>query len=172
MTTTKGGFEFLVKGEHKFLDLAAGAVVEVAGRFVGKNQNRVVGQSPGQGHSLELAAGKLVGKMAFPGREVLLRLKRKRALSVASFLVFPAISWGITTFSRAVKSTNRWWNWKTKPKRRFLIRASSGHREGIDPFILDINLAAVRGIQEPQDMEQCAFTRPGIPRNNQKIPPG
>ena len=49
--------EFL---EHAH-DLDAGLAVEVAGRFVGQQEGRLVDQGAGDGHALLLAAGKLVG---------------------------------------------------------------------------------------------------------------
>ena len=44
-------------------DLLAGARVEIAGRLVGHQNGRPVGQRPGNGHPLLLAAGKLTGMM-------------------------------------------------------------------------------------------------------------
>ena len=43
------------------VDLVAGLGVELAGRLVGQDQERVLHQGPGDGHALLLAAGELVG---------------------------------------------------------------------------------------------------------------
>ena len=44
------------------------------------------------------------------------------ALSLASFVLLPAMNAGIMMFSRAVNSGSSWWNWNTKP--RCLLRKS------------------------------------------------
>ena len=85
--------------------------VEIAGGLVGQDQARRVGQRPADRDPLLLAAGQ-------PGRPVVearrrapaARAARARA-PAASRRPRPAISCGITTFSSAVKSGSRWWNW-------------------------------------------------------------
>ena len=55
-----GGLDFaLQEGE----DAVGGVRIEVAGRFVGQHEGRAVHQGAGNRHALELAAGKLVGKI-------------------------------------------------------------------------------------------------------------
>ena len=48
-----------VQVEQQLADGLGGVAVEVAGRLVGQQQDRLVDQRPGDGHALPLAAGQL-----------------------------------------------------------------------------------------------------------------
>ena len=50
-------------------DLGSGMLVEVAGRFVGEKDLRIVDEGPGDGHPLAFAAGKLAGAVVQPVSE-------------------------------------------------------------------------------------------------------
>ena len=96
-------------------DLVAGAGVEIAGRLVGEQDRRLVGQRPRDRHALLLAAGELrriVMAPRPPGRPR--RAARPRGAPASGA---PAISSGTRTFSHAVSDGSRWKNWKTKPMR-------------------------------------------------------
>ena len=66
-------------------DVAAGLLVEVAGRLVGQDQRRVVDERAGDGHALALAAGELVRAMlgAVVEADAIERFERARAALVA-----------------------------------------------------------------------------------------
>ena len=55
----QGGAVLTVEGEHQLADMRAGVVVEIAGRFIGKQDVRLGGKGPGQGYTLLFAAGEL-----------------------------------------------------------------------------------------------------------------
>ena len=93
--------------EHR----ARGGGVEVAGRLVGQQQARLVGQGAGDGDALLLAAGqlgRLVVQRARPGPAGQQLARRGRA---ACLRLVPAIICGRATLSSAVNSGSRWWNW-------------------------------------------------------------
>ena len=91
---------------------AVGAV-EIAGRLVGQDDRRIVGQRAGDGDALLLAARELrrivmaAVRAGRPRRAAPRPARRRRAR--------PAISIGTSTFSNAVSDGTRWKNWKTKP---------------------------------------------------------
>ncbi len=102
----------------------AGRRVEVAGRLVGEEELRREDQRAGQGDALLLAARELAGAVRGARREADLGEQRARARPPSRGGVLPWIRPGIITFSSAVNSGSRWWNWKTKPIVRFRIAAS------------------------------------------------
>lgn len=53
----------LVKPVEYIQNIAAHVGIEIAGRFIGENNGRIGYQCPGYGHTLALAAGKLIGFM-------------------------------------------------------------------------------------------------------------
>ena len=77
---------------------------------------RGIDQGPCDGHALLLAAGKLAGLMvAAPGETHHFQQLRGAAFDLRTG-VFADQPW-MQTFSKAVNSGSRWWNWNTKPMR-------------------------------------------------------
>ena len=92
-------------------DGVGGRLVEIAGGLVGEHQRRLVGERTGDRDTLLLAAGQLrravVEPRAKPERgQQLLPPGRARPPVGAR-----GSSCGRMTFSRALKSGSRWWNW-------------------------------------------------------------
>ena len=107
-------------------DVPAVGRVEVAGRLVGQDDRRIVGERARERDPLLLPAGQL-GRvvMGAPGEADLFE-QSLRARCRASRR--PMISIGTDTFSTAVSDGIRWKNWKTKPifsPRSFASRSSS-----------------------------------------------
>ena len=55
-----------IERKQQIGNAVAGLAIEVARRFIGKQQRRLAVKSAGQGHALLLAAGKLRGKVVQP----------------------------------------------------------------------------------------------------------
>ena len=92
-------------------DMAGRVRVEVAGRLVGEQHARSVGDGAGDRDALLLAArqlGRPVRRAARRGRGSRGARRRARAPRLARR---PRMSCGITTFSSAENSGSRWWNW-------------------------------------------------------------
>ena len=91
-------------------DDVGGRLVEIAGGLVGEDQSGPVGERAGDGDALLLAAGKLaraVGQAVGEAERAEQRFGPLPRLGGAA----PRTSWGMTTFSSALKSGSRWWNW-------------------------------------------------------------
>ncbi len=97
--------------EHQLEHLARGPPVEIAGRLVGEHAPRRGHQRAGKCDALPLAAGKLARQVA-EGDD---RARRARASPRAAARALAGVSRrimsGIATFSSAVNSGSRWWNW-------------------------------------------------------------
>ena len=74
-----------------------------------------------------------------------------------------AMSSGIITFSRAVNSGSRWWNWNTKPRVRFrnARRRSSSRRSTSSPPTRDG--CRLRPVQRAEDVQQRGLPTPDAP---------
>ena len=96
------------------VDLVAGLRVELAGRLVGQDEDRVLDQGPGDRHPLLLAARQLVGAMVEPVAQADLASAARRALRFAP-AVSPRGRNGTRTFSTAVRLLIRLNDWKMKP---------------------------------------------------------
>ena len=107
-----GGAEF----EQEVEDLAAGTGVEVAGRLVREEEDRIADQCAGDRDPLLLTAGQLGGKRLLAAGEA----DRVEQRAGAGVLVEAGRSGssGAATLSTAVKAGRRWKRWKTKPIRR------------------------------------------------------
>ena len=98
-------------GDQRLEDVAGRVRVEVAGRLVGEQQARRVGDRAGDGDPLLLAArqfGRADARAACRGRGRSRSCSRARAPRPCAR---PRMSCGITTFSSAENSGRRWWNW-------------------------------------------------------------
>ena len=73
----------LLKAPENRVDLVAGFRVELAGRLVGEDQDRLLHQCPGDRHPLLFAAGKLVGAVVEPLAKADLRQQIDRPAAVA-----------------------------------------------------------------------------------------
>jgi len=61
---------FALNAEHELDDISTRGLIEIAGRFVGKQQLWAIGEGPREGHALLLTAGKLAWIMIAARREV------------------------------------------------------------------------------------------------------
>ena len=96
------------------VDLVAGLRVELAGRLVGQDEDRVLDQGPGDRHPLLLAARQLVGPMVEPVAQADLAQAARRPARVCS-AVTPRGRNGTSTFSTAVRLLIRLNDWKMNP---------------------------------------------------------
>ena len=97
----------LVDAVEERRDLRAGGLIELAGRLVGEQQARTVGQRARDGHALHLSARQLRGSMVGARREADVFEQFARALSAAPSFGTPASDIGSSTFSRAVSIGSR-----------------------------------------------------------------
>ena len=81
-----------------------------------------------------------------------------------------ATSSGMATFSSAVNSGSRWWNWNTKPSVRLRNRQRSalGEREHVLPA--DPQGALVGPIQRPEHVQQRGLAHPRGPDDRHPLP--
>ena len=94
--------------EQQVHDVAAGGRVEIARRFVGQDDRRIVRERAGDGNALLLAARQLRRiVMRAIGQPDLLEQLLAPARTASRR---PAISIGISTFSNAVSDGTRWKN--------------------------------------------------------------
>ena len=97
--------------EHQVEHVRGGTPVEVAGRLVGEHAARLRHQRARERHPLALAARELAGQVAQPVREADVWPASRARCRVASGEREPPPTSGIATFSTAVNSGSRWWNW-------------------------------------------------------------
>ena len=116
------GAALRVPGEQELDDLAAGRLVEIAGRLVGDQDRRIRRERAGERDALLLAAGEL-GRIVVEPVAQADRGKLRAARSNASGA--PASSSGTATFSSAVMVGIRWNDWNTMPTWRPRKRASA-----------------------------------------------
>ena len=105
-----GFVEFLQSFEHQL----AHAEIQVAGGLIAQDQDRVLGQRPGHGYPLLLAAGKLRGEVVHPVLQPD-DVEQAAASREGGTLSRDASSTANSTFSLAVSDGIRLKNWKTKP---------------------------------------------------------
>ena len=85
--------------------------IEIAGRLVGQQQPRRVGDRAGDGDALLLAAGQFAGTMFEALAEAQKSQQLARRGPERPPCARPRMSCGMTTFSSAENSGRRWWNW-------------------------------------------------------------
>ena len=83
------------------------AAVEIAGRLVGEQHRRLVGERAGDGHALLLAAGKLVGRVvaALGEADGLKRLQRPLVLAGAFEPLAPVKHRQLDVFNRRMRES-------------------------------------------------------------------
>ena len=157
-----------VENKRRVLD------VQVARGLVREDDGRLVGERARDRDPLLLPAGKVrpqpVELVAQADR---LQEVGSRAPASPSASRRPSLRMGIITFSSAVNSSIRKWNWKTNPmcSPRALVRIASS--------LLDISLAvdpdlpAVGLVEEPQEVQEGRLPAPGrARRSRRRCPPG
>ena len=92
-------------------DVAGGVRIEVAGRLVGEQKARRVGDGAGDGDALLLAARQLRRPVVEPLAEAEKDEELPGRAPAPPPCGRPRMSCGITTFSSAENSGRRWWNW-------------------------------------------------------------
>ena len=109
------------------------ALIELAGRLVGEQQPRAVGERARDRHALHLAAGELRRPMVGACGQADVLEQLARALLRASALPTPASDCGSSTFSEAVSIGSRKNRWNTKPmcRRRSRLRARVRQRRDV-----------------------------------------
>ena len=133
----------------------AEAGVEIAGRLVGEQQAGGRGRGRAQIATRccsppESARAPCVA----PIGETDARAGARRAVRSASDFGTPAMRCGIVTFSRAVNSGSRWWNWKTKPIFSLRKRARARGGQLVDGLAEDLDAALVRPVDAAEQMQQ------------------
>ena len=106
----------LVETPQEVVQSLPGLLVEVAGGLVGQEGPRRLDQGAGHRHPLLLAARERARPVVAALREPQLRRAAPPRAAAPPPPGRRAMSSGIITFSRAVNSGSRWWNWKTKPE--------------------------------------------------------
>ena len=111
----QGGSPLALEPAEQAVDLVAGRGVELPGRLIGQDQDRVLDQGPGDGDALLLAARELVRPVVqavasptSPRSSTAFRLRAG---------VVPRGRNGTSTFSTAVRLAIRLNAWKMKPTR-------------------------------------------------------
>ena len=108
----EGGAAFAADQAQEFgEDDVGGGLVEIAGGLVGEDQSGPVGERAGDGDALLLAAGELARPVGQAFGEAERAEQGFGALAWPRPRVAPRTSWGMITFSAALKSGSRWWNW-------------------------------------------------------------
>ena len=112
-------------------DLFAGRFVELAGRLVGEQQPRAVGERARDRDALHLAAGELRRPMVGAGGEADVLEQLASFAAAVRACDTPASDCGSSTFSAAVSIGSRKNRWKTKPicRSRSRLRCASDSRE-------------------------------------------
>ena len=136
-----------------------------AGRLVGQDDGRIVGERAGHRHALALAAGELVGPLV----SVLARARGRRAgarplAHVVLAAGGPARCIGSITLSSAENSGSRKWNWNTKPSvdSRVAARSASSMCAVARPPMQHLTVG--RQVEQAQQIEQrrlAGARRPG-----------
>ena len=155
--------------EQQLDDRLPGGAVEIAGRLVGEQDRRIVGERPRDRDALLLAARELrrVVMAAIGQTDFVEQLLRARPAAFGT----PAISIGTSTFSSAVSDGSRWKNWKTKPMRVPRSRASASSSSVVMSTPSRTTLARRRRVEAGEQAEQrrlAAARRPG----DRHDPPG
>ena len=123
-----GAVSFVSEVAHDGPDILARVGVEIAGRLVGEDQHGIVGERPRDGDALGLTAGELLRQLVLvSGEPEIGRGASPPFRGWRSRESLPSRRMGSITFSSAVNSGSRKWNWKTKPisARRTSARRSS-----------------------------------------------
>ena len=108
----EGGAAFVADQAEEFgEDDVGGGLVEIAGGLVGEDQSGPVGERAGDGDALLLAAGELARAVGQALGEAERAEQAFGALVGLARGSAPRTSCGRTTFSSALKSGSRWWNW-------------------------------------------------------------
>ncbi len=98
-------------GDQRLEDVRRGVRIEIAGRLVGEEEARRVGNRAGDGDPLLLAARQFGRPMREPLAEAEEGEELRRRAPAPRSSRGRAMSCGITTFSSAENSGRRWWNW-------------------------------------------------------------
>ena len=114
-----------VEAAEQLDDLVAALGVEGAGGLVGQQQRRLVGQGPGDGQALALAAGERPGRrLGLVGQAE--QVEQVAAAGLGRLALRARRPWpGRATFSSTVMPSSRLKNWNTMPMWRRRMRASS-----------------------------------------------
>lgn len=99
-----------VEFQHQLEHGTRGLVVKIAGGLVAQHAARLVDQCTRHRTALTLAAGEFAG-LVFDAMPKPDRFQQLQRLTLATATSSPDNSTGIITFSNAVNSGNKWWNW-------------------------------------------------------------
>ena len=97
----------VVDAVEKRGDLCAGCFIELAGRLVGEQETRTVGECARDCYALHLSAGQLRGSMVGACRQPDVFEQLDRTRCCRAVFATPASDIGSSTFSRAVSIGNR-----------------------------------------------------------------
>ena len=141
-------------------NLLAGRLIELAGRLVGKQEPRPVGQRPRDRDALHLAAREL--RRAMPARPASPTYASSSSVRARrSARPTPASACGSSTFSKAVSIGSRKKRWNTKPISRSRSRLRSRVGQRADLPALEPHLAARRHVDAAEDVEQRGLAAAG-----------
>ena len=106
----QAGLLCAVEFQHQLEYGRGGLLVQVAGGFVAEHAGGLVDQRTRDGGALALAAGKLA-RLVLDAMAQADVSSSALARCAAAFTSAPPSITGIITFSSAVNSGSRWWNW-------------------------------------------------------------
>ena len=160
----------LVDGEEEVVNRAAGRGVEVARGLVGEQELRREHERPRERDALLLAAREL----ARPVQHALARAPPRRAArapgSPSRAAALPWMRPGIITFSSALNSGSRWWNWKTNPIVRFRRSARRAPEQRRQLFAGEADRARRREVERADAVqERATCPRPTGPDDREHL---
>ena len=162
------GLAFAVQLFHQFDDLTAGMPVEIAGGFVGEQHRRLIDHRPGDGHPLALAAGEFV-------RFMMPSVAKPEGLDQtgAALVPFPARNPGQQQGQLDVLLGGEPRDEMEKLEDEADLAAAGGGQlvvvEAGDILAFEEIGAAVRGVEQADDVEQGRFARAGRPHDRQVL---
>ena len=130
VTTTTVDPLLPVETPQQVVQSVPGLLVEVPVGSSASSARGRLDQGPRHRHPLLLAAGERARPVVGAVRQAQLVQQRLAPRRGPPPPAARAMSSGIITFSSAVNSGSRWWNWKTKPERPVAERAQPRPRAG------------------------------------------
>ena len=143
--------------------LAADVGVEIARRLVGEEETGPAGERARDRDPLLLASGKRARPVVPAVGETDAVEQLRGALPRLAGLPCPRSGAGNATFSSAVNSGSRWWNWKTNPIRSFRKRARSFGGERVERLPEDLDAPESGRSMPPSRWRSVDFPTPEGP---------
>ena len=159
----------LVEREQQVGNAVAGLAVEVAGRFIGKQQLRLTVKGAGQGHPLLLAAGELSRKVVQALAQPQL-LQESLCLAAALAIAFAAQQRGQLNVFQRVERRYQHKGLKNEADVAGAQRRPRLFVQLVQRLPEQVNLAAASVVQPGEDRQQGRFSRAGLANQGNALP--